>query len=47
MEVSGQLHSPAAVPPEKELQVAVGQGGPRVDLDAVVKKQSSKRNSAS
>jgi len=38
MELSGQLHAPAASPPRKELLVLIGGSvGPRAGLDAVVK----------
>jgi hypothetical protein len=43
MEVSGQLHAPAALPPGKEPLVPHWIGGwvgPRAVLDAVVKKNS-------
>jgi hypothetical protein len=43
MEVSGQLHAPAALPPGKELLIPIGwiRGwvGPRAVLDAVVKRK--------
>jgi hypothetical protein len=41
MEVSGQLHAPAALPPGKEPPVPIEKGGwvgPRVGLDAVKRK---------
>jgi hypothetical protein len=40
MEVSGQLHAPAALPPEKEPSVFIDKrlGGPRAGLDAVAKR---------
>jgi hypothetical protein len=36
MEVSGQLHAPAALPPEKEPLIPIGS---RAVLDAVVKRK--------
>jgi hypothetical protein len=39
MEVSDQLHAPAALPPGKQLLVAGGWVGPRAVLDAVVKRK--------
>jgi hypothetical protein len=43
MEVSGQLHAPAVLPPGKEPLVPIGQdaggGGGRAVLDAVVKRK--------
>jgi hypothetical protein len=41
MEVSGQLHAPAALPPGKETRVPIGGGwiGSRAVLDAVVKRK--------
>jgi hypothetical protein len=39
MEVSGQLHAPAALPPAKEPLVPVGWVSPRAVLDAVVKRK--------
>jgi hypothetical protein len=44
MEVSGQLHAPAALPPGKEPPGSRWVGGsvdPRADLDAVVKRKIS------
>jgi hypothetical protein len=38
MEVSGELHAPAALPPEKEHWIG-GRMGPRVGLDAVAKRK--------
>jgi hypothetical protein len=41
MEVSGQLHAPAALPPGKEPMVPIGGWvGTRAGLDAVVKRKS-------
>jgi hypothetical protein len=50
MEVSGQLHAPAALPSGKELMAPLGIGGwmgPKAGLDAVVKRKipSPYRNS--
>jgi hypothetical protein len=41
MEVSGQLHAPAALPPRKEPLVPIDRRlvGPRAVLDAVVKRK--------
>jgi hypothetical protein len=42
MEVSGQFHSLAALPPEKKTLITIGIGGwvgPRAVLDAVVKRK--------
>jgi hypothetical protein len=42
MEVSGQLHAPAALSAEKEPPVPIGQeagGGPRAGLDTAVTKR--------
>jgi hypothetical protein len=42
MEVSGQLHAPAALPPGKELLVPIGKEAgwaPRAVLDAVVRRK--------
>jgi len=40
MEMSGQLHDPAALPPGKEPLVIIDKrlGGPRAGLDAVAKR---------
>jgi hypothetical protein len=37
MEVSGQLHSPASLPPEKEILVLTGWVGPIAGVEAVEK----------
>jgi hypothetical protein len=39
MEVSGQFHAPAALPPGKKPLVPRGWVGPRTVLDAVVKRK--------
>jgi hypothetical protein len=39
MEVSGQLHTLAALPPGEEPLVPIGWMGPRAILDAVVKRE--------
>jgi hypothetical protein len=37
MEMSGQLHAPAALPPGKEPLVPIGQVGPRAVLGSAIK----------
>jgi len=46
MEMSGQLHARAALPPRKEPPVPIGLGGwvgPRAHLDAVAKRKNPYR----